>query len=171
MTPTIRPSACRRGFTLIEVLVVSSIFVVAMGMILPFFLSMLDIYGMSAGKLNVNSDLRQFSTQITRDCAHAMAIVPLSTDQVRLDFRDGGSVTYTRTGGASFGTIQRTDSATGQTTTIADRVSTINGSTAFFSLRNTEFSLFVQGRFASLARSRFAREASDRFEFVVTRRG
>ncbi len=171
MNSTKRLRTRRHGFTILEVLVVSSIFLVAMGMILPFFLSMLDIYGLSTGKLNVNSDLRQFSSQITRDCSRAATIVPISPDQIRLNYRNGESVTYTRTGGTSFGVIQRADSATGRTTTIADRVRPINGSTSFFSLHNTNSCLLVRGNFASLARSRLAREASDRFEIVVTRRG
>ncbi len=156
---------------MVEVMFVSALFVIAMAMILPFFISMLDIYGVSTGKLNVNSDLRQFSSQITRDCARAESITSVTNDQIRLNYRDGSTITYSRTGGPSAGVINRFESATGRLTTMAERVSAVAPSTPFFSLLNTQSSLYIRGRLASPAHARSMTEASDCFEFLVTRRG
>lgn len=158
------------GFTLVEVLIAATLVVVAMAATLQFFLSSMDTYGVAVGNLVQNGDLRQFCQQITRDGTRAQAISLVSNDQVLLTMRDGSTVTYTRAGGTSFGSVTRLDSTTGRSTVVADRIRPpLSGS--FFSVRQTGNGLLVQGRVSSRAQSIRAPELNSTFEFLVARRG
>lgn len=163
-------SSSRHGFSFIEVLIAASILTLTVGLVLRFFLSSLDMFGVSVGKLNVASDLRRLSQIVLQDCTRAQTITVVSGDQVTLSLRNGTTITYQRTGGTGIGEVRRTESATGRTSVVASRIRP-PASGQFFSTINNDNSIHIVGRVSSAAKSLRTPEILNGFEFVVTRRG
>jgi prepilin-type N-terminal cleavage/methylation domain-containing protein len=65
------PSHRRRGFTLVEVLVASSIMAIIMAVLLRTFLEVLNAYTYDAAKIHINRDLRKFTTEMTENATYA----------------------------------------------------------------------------------------------------
>ena len=163
------PSPRTHAFTLIEIMVAMTILLIVMTLVFQFFLSSLDIYGVSAGKLNVNGDLRQFTELITRDCAKAQTITIIDGGNgVQLQTRNNATTTYTRT---TAGELQRLDSTSGQTRVLSRNLLRTETAVPIFASINIGSSLLIRGRLSSPSRSRQQSTVQANFEYVVTRRG
>jgi len=173
-----RPST-NRGFTLVEIMIASTILITTIGMILVFLISALDVYGLSVGKLNVNGEVRHFAEALTRDTTRACK-VEVSTDGtlLTLTYRDKtgattGAVTYTFSTAA--GTVTRTDVATSVSAVIARGISPQTSGGKLFSPLNSTTSgtntVHVTGYISSKAQSLQQRIVSNIFEFAATQHG
>lgn len=169
----------RRGFTLTEVLIASTILITAIGMILTFFVSALDIYGLSVGKLNVNGETRHFSEMIMRDASRACNIA-ISGDggTLTLNYRDingtiTGAVTYVFN--SATGIVTRTDLSTNVSSVAARGVQPRTPGGNLFNPLNTNSTdyntVHITGYITSSAQSRSQRTATNIFEFAVTHHG
>jgi prepilin-type N-terminal cleavage/methylation domain-containing protein len=60
-----------RGFTLVEVLVASSVMAIIFAVLLRTFLEVLNAYTYDAAKIHINRDLRKFTTEMTENATYA----------------------------------------------------------------------------------------------------
>lgn len=169
----------RSGFTLVEIMIASTILITAIGMILTFLISALDIYGLSVGKLNVNGEVRHFAEVLTRDTTRACK-VETSTDgtTLTLTYRNKtgtttGAVTYTHN--SATGTVTRTDLATSVSTVVVRGVSPRTAGGKLFNPLNSTTAgtntVHVTGFITTKAQSRQQREVRNIFEFAATQHG
>lgn len=75
-------SACR-GMTLIEIMVVLGISLLVVGGLLSFFVQSLNVYHYDSGKLLVNRDMREFTSEMADNATYAnyFIIYPSFTDR------------------------------------------------------------------------------------------
>jgi hypothetical protein len=63
--------ACKRGMTLVEIMVVLGISMLVTGGLLMFFIQSLNVYHYDSGKLLVNQDMRQFTAEMADNATYA----------------------------------------------------------------------------------------------------
>ncbi|MDF3057920.1 MAG: hypothetical protein K0R17_2135, partial [Rariglobus sp.] len=66
-----RLNDCRRGMTLVEIMVVLGISMLVVGGLLVFFIQSLNVYHYDSGKLLVNRDMRQFTAELADNATYA----------------------------------------------------------------------------------------------------
>ena len=77
----------RRGFTLIEVLIASTIMGIAVTAILGLFINLMKSYKYNAFRLSINRDVRTFTNELTDTATYANYFVILSDFSTRANAR------------------------------------------------------------------------------------